>query len=167
MSNHGRLGMAQLPSRRRLFQMALAIAASGGLETLALKRAFAAESNSTTQETMGRTPASRQNRGPSMPEAIKSCLDCHSMCFRMATGFCLERGGRHAQPAHIRLLLNCAELCQTSANFMLSDSPLHNRVCMICAETCEACAKSCKEVGDMQDCVEECLRCAKSCRTMT
>ena len=102
-----------------------------------------------------------------MQDAIQACLDCHSLCLRMATTFCLEQGGRHAEPKHLRLMLNCAELCQTSANFMLSDSPLHGRVCLICAETCEACAKSCEQVGDMRDCLEECQDCAKSCRTMT
>jgi hypothetical protein len=102
-----------------------------------------------------------------MQEAIQACLDCHSMCLRMATTFCLQKGGRHVEQKHLASMLNCAELCQTSANFMLSDSPLHGRVCLICAEACEACAKSCEQVGDMRECVEECKSCAKSCRTMT
>ena len=102
-----------------------------------------------------------------MQDAIKACLDCHSMCLQMAMNFCLAQGGRHVEQKHLRLMLNCAELCQTSANFMLSNSPLHGRVCAVCAETCEACAKSCEQVGDMRDCVEECQRCAKSCRAMT
>ena len=103
----------------------------------------------------------------SMPDAIKACLDCHSMCLQTAMNYCLERGGRHVEQKHFRLMLNCAEICQTSANFMLSDSPLHGRVCLVCAEACEACAKSCEQVGDMRECADECKRCAESCRTMT
>ena len=145
--------------RRRLLQTALAVTAGGGLQSLAAGDAFAAtEKPSTSHQGHLDSP---------MRDAIKACLDCHSMCLQMAMNYCLERGGRHVEQKHLRLMLNCAELCQTSANFMLSNSPLHGRVCGVCAEACEACAKSCEQVGDMRECVEECLRCAKSCRTMT
>ena len=143
-----------LSQRRRLLQSALAVTAAGGLQALAPGNAHAAESERSQVESP-------------FQENIDACLDCHSMCLRMAMTFCLERGGRHVEQKHLRLMLNCAELCQTSANFMLSDSPMHGRVCLICAEACEACAKSCEQVGDMRECVEECLSCAKSCRSMT
>lgn len=147
--------------RRRLLQTAFAMTAVGGLQSLAARDAQAADAAASAA-------SSRRIRSESpMQDAIRACLDCHSMCLRMAMGYCLERGGRHAEQKHLRLMINCAELCQTSANFMLSDSPLHGRVCLICAEACEACAKSCEQVGDMRDCVEECQDCAKSCRTMT
>lgn len=150
--------------RRRLIETVLAVTAGGGLQVLAPVDAFAAEPTPAARK----PSVSHQSRMESpMQDAIKACLDCHNMCLRMATGYCLERGGRHVEQEHFRLMLNCAELCQTSANFMLSDSPLHSRVCLICAETCEACAKSCEQVGDMRECVEECQSCAKSCRTMT
>jgi len=145
--------------RRRLLQTALAVTAGASLQSLAPAEAFAQS---------GKPPGSHQHRMASpMQDAIKACLDCHSMCLQTAMTFCLERGGKHVEQRHFRLMLNCAELCQTSANFMLSDSPLHGRVCAVCAEACEACAKSCEQVGDMRECVDECLRCAKSCRTMT
>lgn len=101
-----------------------------------------------------------------MKDAIEACLACHAMCVRTAMVYCLERGGRHVEPGHFRSMLNCAELCQTSANFMLSDSPLHGQVCAVCAEACEACAQSCEALGDMRECAEECRNCAKSCRSM-
>jgi hypothetical protein len=145
--------------RRRLLQTALAVTAGGGLQSLASADAFAAS---------GEPSMSHHSRmGSSMQNAIKACLDCHSMCVQTAMNFCLEQGGRHVEQGHFRLMLNCAELCQTSANFMLSGSPLHGRVCGVCAEACEACAKSCEQVGEMRECVEECRRCAKSCRSMT
>ncbi len=145
--------------RRRVLETALALVAGGGLQSLVTADAFAQS---------GKPSTSHQHRMASpMQDAIKACLDCHSMCLQTAMNFCLERGGRHVEQQHFRLMINCAELCQTSANFMLSDSPLHGRVCAICAEACEACAKSCEKVGDMRECAEECQRCAKSCRSMT
>lgn len=142
--------------RRRFLQAGMAATAGAGLHALASTSVFAAEH-----------PASdHQMPAAAMQAAIKACMDCHSTCLQTAMNYCLEAGGRHAGAAHLRLMLNCAELCQTSANFMLSNSPLHGRVCGVCAEACEACARSCEEVGGMRECRDECLRCAKSCRSM-
>lgn len=149
--------------RRRLFNTALAAAAGAGLQSISSTNALAAEASPGALTATGH----RKQTGSAMQDAIKACLDCHSLCLHMAMNYCLEQGGRHVEQQHFRLMLNCAELCQTSANFMLSDSPLHSRVCLICAEACEACAKSCEEVGDMSECVQECQSCAKSCRRMT
>ena len=74
-----------------------------------------------------------------------------------------------AEAAHVRLLLDCAEICQTSANFMLRGSDLHMRTCAVCAEVCQRCAESCERMGDdtqMRACAEECRRCADSCHRM-
>lgn len=157
----GSLEMNSKPQarRRRLLQTALAVTAGGGLQSLATADAFAASEKPSTSH--------QSHKDSPMRDAIKACLDCHSMCLQTAMNYCLEKGGKHVGQEHFRLMLNCAELCQTSANFMLSDSPLHPRVCGVCAEACEACAKSCEKVGDMRECVEECQRCAKSCRSMT
>ena len=153
--------------RRRLMQMALAVTASGGLQALASADAGAATSDPGASATPRESSAPHRSEIDSpMKDAINACLDCHSMCLRTAMSYCLEQGGPHVEQQHFRLMLNCAELCQTSANFMLSDSPLHRRVCAVCAEACEACAESCKQVGGMDKCIEECLRCAKSCKTM-
>jgi hypothetical protein len=101
-----------------------------------------------------------------MRACIDECQRCHSVCLGMAATHCLELGGRHVEPKHFRLMLACAEICQTSANFMLMMSEHHKRTCAVCAEVCEACARSCEQVGDMQDCVDACRRCAESCRRM-
>ncbi|GJE00652.1 hypothetical protein GMJLKIPL_2576 [Methylobacterium isbiliense] len=63
-------------------------------------------------------------------------------------------------------MLACAEICRTSAHFMLIGLPEHKHTCRACAEICEACARSCEQVGDMQDCVAQCRACAESCRKM-
>lgn len=98
---------------------------------------------------------------------ISECLDCHRICLQTVQ-HCLEKGGKHASPEHIRLLLDCAEICQTSANFMLRGSPLHRRTCAVCAEVCTRCAESCEAIGGEQldDCAEACRSCAESCAQM-
>lgn len=78
-------------------------------------------------------------------------------------------GEDHAESTHIRLLLDCAEICQTSANFMLCMSDFHGQVCGICADVCEHCAEDCERFADdkmMQKCAEICRSCAQSCREM-
>jgi hypothetical protein len=110
----------------------------------------------------------RAQRSPEMQQCIQNCLDCASICLE-SIPYCLEMGGRHAQPAHIRLLMACSEICKTSASYMLLDSPLHGRVCGVCAEVCAACARDCEQLGDdsqMQACAQVCWRCAESCRDM-
>lgn len=99
---------------------------------------------------------------------ISECLDCHRICLETVQ-YCLQSGGKHASPEHIRVLLDCVEICQTSANFMLRGSNLHGRTCAVCEEVCSRCAESCQEMGDggqMLDCVEACRTCAESCRQM-
>jgi hypothetical protein len=104
-----------------------------------------------------------------MQQCIEECTRCHATCLQ-TVGHCLELGGKHADPAHIRLLLDCAEICQTCVNFMLRGSDLHQRTCAVCAEVCRACAEDCERMaGDdqmMKDCAEQCRRCAESCERM-
>lgn len=103
-----------------------------------------------------------------MRRCIDECLSCFRTCLETVT-HCLEQGGRHAEAAHIRLLLDCADICQTSGAFMLRSSDLHTRTCAVCAEICERCARDCEAFGDdpvMRACAEACRRCAESCRKM-
>lgn len=103
-----------------------------------------------------------------MRKCIRECHRCHDICTETVT-HCLEMGGDHAEPNHIRLLLDCAEICQTSANFMLRVSDLHGQVCGVCAAVCERCAEDCERFGDdevMKQCAEVCRSCAQSCLEM-
>lgn len=104
--------------------------------------------------------------GHDMQTCIDECLHCYQTCRRDAMNHCLETGGEHVEPTHFRLMINCAEICRTAADFMLSGSDMHARICAACAEVCDACAKSCRQVGDMDACVQACQRCAESCRQM-
>jgi hypothetical protein len=102
-----------------------------------------------------------------MEQCIQNCQDCHHICLETAM-HCLQMGGAHAEAAHVRLMLDCAEICQTSANFMLRGSEFHSRTCGVCAEVCTRCAEDCArfEEAFMQQCADMCRRCAESCRQM-
>lgn len=105
---------------------------------------------------------------PEMQECLENCRDCHAVCVETIR-HCLEKGGRHAEAAHIGLMLDCAEICQTSADFVLRRSPLHTATCGACAEVCARCAEDCERLGDdeaMRRCAEACRRCAESCARM-
>ncbi len=112
---------------------------------------------------------SQHQMSAEMAQCIQNCLDCHRICVE-TTVHCLQMGGRHAELEHQRTLHDCAQICATSADFMLRMSPFHTRTCGVCAEVCEACAASCEQLagGDQQmtACAEMCRRCAGSCRRM-
>ena len=103
-----------------------------------------------------------------MQQCIDECHACHSVCLQTAR-HCLEKSGRHADAHHVTLLLDCAEICETSAGFLSRMSDHHSSVCRTCAEICRACEESCRRLGDdetMRECAEACRRCAESCERM-
>lgn len=103
-----------------------------------------------------------------MRACAQLCGDCRAICIE-TSAHCLEMGGRHAQAAHLNLLLNCAEICETSSSFLLRSSLLHTATCRACAEVCGECARSCRGIGSdatMLRCAEICERCAESCFQM-
>lgn len=102
-----------------------------------------------------------------MQHCIENCEQCHAVCLQ-TLAYCLQMGGPHAESDHIRTMQDCADICRTSADFMLRDSPLHKFTCGACAEICARCAEACARFDDerMRDCSEMCRRCAESCRQM-
>ena len=108
----------------------------------------------------------------SITAELQSCIDlcqhCHEICVETLT-HCLEKGGDHAEPNHVGLMLDCAEICQTSANFMMRESNLHIEVCRACAAICARCAEDCAKFENDEEmalCAEACRACAAACREM-
>jgi len=103
----------------------------------------------------------------SLEHCIENCLRCHRTCLELAARH--FRGEATIEPAHLRLLLDCAEICETSASFMIRGSDLHGETCGACAAVCDRCADECDHHGDdphMAACAEICRACAQSCREM-
>jgi hypothetical protein len=105
-----------------------------------------------------------------MQNCIENCQSCHAVCLE-TIAHCLEMGDKHAAASHIKLLQDCVQICQTSADFMIRMSDFHPQVCGVCADICEACAKECESMADGSDfmarCAEACRKCAESCRQMS
>jgi hypothetical protein len=102
-------------------------------------------------------------------ECLENCLACYRVCTEtMSHGW--QLGGHYAEAAHLRLLADCADICQTSANFLMRGSERHSSVCAVCAEVCLRCAEQCERFADdewMKVCAAACRRCAESCQLMT
>lgn len=111
----------------------------------------------------------RQDMKQQMDECIQNCLDCFRTCLATVP-HCLNLGGVHAGQDHITMLMECAEVCQTSARLMLIESALHTDQCGVCAKACQRCADDCQSMAEgdeqMTACAEVCRRCAKTCSDM-
>jgi hypothetical protein len=104
-----------------------------------------------------------------LERCIENCINCHRTCLETAAIHFRGERGKEWPEATIRLLIDCAEICRTSADFMIRGSPLHPHTCRACAAVCEQCALECERLGEdphMAACVEICRRCGESCRDM-
>lgn len=99
--------------------------------------------------------------------AIEALQHCHATCHSMAMTHCLEMGGEHARPQHLRLMLDCAAICAFTADALGRKSQFHGRFAALCADVCETCAEDCAAIGDMDESVTACRDCARICRDIT
>jgi hypothetical protein len=102
-----------------------------------------------------------------MEHCIDNCTNCHRICLETAARH--FRGEGEMAETHVRLLLDCAEICATSADFMIRGSDMHAHVCQACSAICDRCADECDRMGadpHMAACAEICRRCAETCREM-
>lgn len=117
------------------------------------------------------TSPTRQNAqaGQDLERCIENCTNCHRICLETAAMHFRGEGSRDISEAMVRLLIDCAEICRTSADFMIRGSEVHAHTCRACAAICERCADECDRMGadpHMAACVEICRKCAESCREM-
>ena len=47
---------------------------------------------------------------PEMKSCMEACHECHVTCLHMAMTHCLEMGGRHVEPQHLKLMMDCAQI---------------------------------------------------------
>ena len=151
------------PNRRTFLSTGASLLASGA-SFLMLPNVYAASQD-------GAKPAAEggHHTDDEMQKCIQLCRDCHAMCTQ-TIAHCLKLGGRHAAPDHIRVFVDCAQMCATAADYMVRESPFHVRICRICSDLCKQCGKDCEQVaGDDQmikQCIEMCRKCAESCERM-
>lgn len=102
-------------------------------------------------------------------DCIIACWDCRQHCQKTFYHHCLDKGGAHTTPEHVKSMSDCIQICQINADFMIRQSQHINEVNKACAAICESCALSCEKIGDeaMLDCAKMCRKCSKLCATMS
>ena len=101
-------------------------------------------------------------------ECIAACTDCHQVCVETISAG-VQRGGDHAHLLHLRLLMDCATVCDATRDLMLRSSDFAHQTARLCAQVCERCAASCErlEGEDMARCAAACRRCATLCNAIS
>jgi hypothetical protein len=106
---------------------------------------------------------------PMMRDCIESASEAYTVCTETLT-HCLHGDGELGDARHLRLLIDCAEICQTAENALLRASELSQLLATVCIEACEKCAESCRALDGSDEqlalCAEVCLRCADRCREL-
>jgi hypothetical protein len=103
-----------------------------------------------------------------MLHCIQECVSCHAVCLHTMT-VALYSNHLAQDNRLVRLLLDCADICQTNADFMLRGSPMHGLTCGACSQICEACAVACdhfKNDENLAACSGSCRSCAAICQEM-
>lgn len=105
---------------------------------------------------------------PSMNDCIQACNDTHEAALR-TLGWATSEGSKKTTPEFVRLLMDCAEICQTAADFMLRGSELHHETCRACEEVCEAVFEACEQSGidEIEEFQQQVKTCAEHCRDMS
>lgn len=102
---------------------------------------------------------------------VQVCIDA---CLRaqresiMTLTYLRDMGGAHIDPVRVRSLLDCADVCQFAATFMMRGSHRHVEMCAVAARICRDCAESCDGTNDQQlrKAVEACRGCEAVCREL-
>jgi len=109
--------------------------------------------------------ATERRLDPELRHCVELCQACHSTCME-AFNHGLHLGGAHADPAHLRLLADCADICRVTADFVLRASEFYNYPMGVCAFLCERCADGNDAIGGdavMEDCSRACRACHAVC----
>jgi len=100
-------------------------------------------------------------------ECMQLCLESSSACQNIL--FHHLKHGTRVNAENIGLLIECIEICKTTANLIRQESfILHPEICRECADVCDACADSCECIAGeneaINQCIEICRVCAVWCR---
>lgn len=121
--------------------------------------------------TMGPRASAHAANGKHATDHVQVCIDA---CLRgqresiMTLTYLRDMGGAHIDPVRVRSLLDCADVCQFAATFMMRGSHRHVEMCAVAARICRDCAESCDGTNDQQlrKVVEACRGCEAVCREL-
>lgn len=100
-------------------------------------------------------------------DCIDACESAHRSCTESVIHG-MQQGGPAAEWELVQLLLDCADITETAADFMLRSSRLHHLTCQVAAEVADRCASACEKLAKddllLKACAEACRRAATACR---
>ncbi|CAH0498993.1 four-helix bundle copper-binding protein [Novosphingobium sp. CECT 9465] len=135
------------------------IGSGAALAGVALTSSAAAEATASGRDSMG---------AMNFDAYVDKCMAAHRQCVETAT-YAIGQDRSAESAKRIAILLDCAELCQVTANSMLRKSSQHALLCEACARLCENCAEACLSKDSdavMRNCATICRDCARACRDM-
>ncbi|HSV49229.1 MAG TPA: four-helix bundle copper-binding protein [Candidatus Acidoferrales bacterium] len=120
-----------------------------------------------SMEELERFQSSELMASDEVRQCLKDSLYCYQTCTE-TTLRCVSMGGDHAKHGPINLLMDCARICNTNAEFIMRNSTYYPQTCGICADICDECGDECDKFEEdfMKECASACRRCAESCREM-
>lgn len=105
----------------------------------------------------------------SIEQCIADCLACYQECMSCLP-YSLSLGGKYVEQKHLTLMMECAQICNTSATLMQIEGQFSHQLCQLCAKVCQACEESCTSIDEddsmMHKCADMCRKCADSCNHM-
>jgi hypothetical protein len=100
-------------------------------------------------------------------QVLATCAEACYECFNA----CLDEEKAEAPSIKrcIKLLVECAKICETTAFIMSMDGKFVKRQSELCAEVCDVCSQTCALFQDepCQKCALECRKCSELCTEMT
>ncbi len=101
-------------------------------------------------------------------KCIDACNKCAQACYECFTA-CLNEPDTNARKNCIKLLVECAMMCQMSAATMSMDGQFAKPHCQMCAQICKKCAQECSMFKDThcQKCADICRMCEAECNAMS
>ncbi len=98
-------------------------------------------------------------------EVIKKLDICVAACNFCASA-CLKEDDVKMMVQCVRLDMDCAEVCKTTAILLARDSQHGKHMLKECIELCEACAEECgkHKYDHCQACAKACKECADTCK---
>ena len=131
----------------------------------AAARALASETEALTRSSFSDATFVRSVLSSDLRAGIALCRRAR-LVLQAAAVRSFDAGGMELDPVHLRLLLDCAQMCEMTADFMSRNSPYHLYLCEVCAAICEACGESCALAGAMEECAAICQECIVVCRAL-
>lgn len=116
-------------------------------------------------------PVYRKEDNEYLSEVVESCLRCAAVC-RICADACLSEDKVAPLVQCIKLNVECANVCQTTANLLVESGTVGGQVelhqLQACLNIVQACAEECARHAPMHEhcqvCEESCRKCIDACR---